>query len=142
MYENESTTRKKILNRFETLMKSISDFKYTEINRMTIVDIDTVPFPSVFIYSGQENRLKDDRAAIGYENWDWRVFLEVWGENADMEEMLRKIHRTVFEDYTLGGNCFEAVRMGAEMWVVDPDRILTAMLIEYSVTYRHPLGIM
>jgi hypothetical protein len=32
--------------------------------------------------------------------------------------------------------------MGAEMWVVDPDRILTAMLIEYSVTYRHPLGIM
>jgi hypothetical protein len=138
----EDSARKRILDRFQTLMNSVSGINYTEVNRMTVVDIGEVRFPSVFIYSGPENRLKDDRAAIGYENWEWRVYLEVWGESMDAEDMLKKIHETVFSDYTLGGNCFEAVRTGADMWVVDPARVLSAMLIEYTVMYRHVLGVM
>lgn len=138
----EDSARKRILARFQSLMDSVSGINYTEVNRMTVVDIGEVKFPSVFIYSGPENRLKDDRATIGYENWEWRVYLEVWGESMDAEEMLVKIHAAVFGDYTLGGNCFEAVRTGVDMWVVDPSRVLSAMLIEYTVVYRHVLGIM
>jgi hypothetical protein len=138
----EDTARKRILARLQWLMKTIDAIKYTEINRMTVLDIDNVVFPSVFIYSGPETRLKDDRAAIGYENWEWKVFLEVYGENLDLEDMLAKIHRVIFEDYRLDGNAVEAARAGVEMWVVDPDRVLSAMLIEYNVVYRHPLGVM
>jgi hypothetical protein len=134
------STRKRILARIQTLLNSISDIKYTEINRMTVVDTDRVPFPCVFIFSGREDRLEDDRACIGYENWDWKVHLEFWGENVDLEEMLKKIHDTIFTDYRLGGDAVEAVRTGVEMWGIDPARNLVAMIIDYRVVYRHALG--
>jgi len=143
------TTRKRILARFEQNMKSLGLFKHTEINRMTVIDIDEVPLPAVFVYSGPEERLREKETnrttlqyspLIGKENWEWKIYLEVWGENLDLEEVLGSIHEVMFADYRVGGEAVEAVRSGVEMWVIDPERIITAMLIEYTVVYRHELG--
>lgn len=145
------TTRKRILIRVESIMKDLGFFNHTEINRMTVIDIDEVALPSAFVYSGPEARLRSEytpgvfyqqAAVIGQETFEWKVFIEVWGENLDLEELLGRIHKAMYEDYTIGGEAAESCRTGVEMWVIDPERVITAMLIEYTVLYRHELGIM
>jgi len=134
------TKRQKILARISTLISAIPDIHYVEINRMTVVDVDNVPFPAVFIFSARESFIEDTRATIGYENYLWQINLEVWGENVDMETLLGKIHVAMFEDYTFRGNAQKSWRSGVDFWAVDPERHLSAMLIDYTIIYRHPVG--
>lgn len=136
------TKRQDILEQLKSMIETVYEVKYVEINRMTVLDLDTVPMPCVFIYSGREVRATDDESVIGFENWDWNIVVEVWANDMDLEDLLGKIHAAIYEDYTLGNLASYILRTGVDMLVVDPEKLLKAMLIDYQVKYRHQIGVM
>ena len=134
--------RTDILDRIESLLRAIPDIRDVVVNKSTPVDIDTIVMPYVFVYSGVETKLKDSRAVIGSETWDWAVILEVWATEESMEDLLAAIHAAMFADENFGGYASYSERMGVDMYVIDPTRALQSMLITYSVIYRHVQGVM
>jgi len=135
--------RQLILDYIKTRLSGLSALKHVELNRVTPVDLETTPYPCVFVYSGTEVRLTDDRAVIGQENWQWNITLEVWAkDDTDLEDLLRVIHEEMYNHYTLDGNAVYSVRIGSDMFTVDPSRYLKGMTVDYMVIYRHEKGIM
>ena len=137
-----STTRENILEQFKTDLTVVTGINYVERLKPSPVDIETVPMPAIFIYTGPEVRLRDERAVIGYETWDWEIVLEVWARDTDMEVVLGNIHAKMFADETLGGYAVTSCRTGSDSQVVDVEQSLQAMLVLYQVIYRHVKGIM
>jgi hypothetical protein len=141
-----NTTRVNILDRIEYDLKNgVSDLLTVEVLRKpTITSVDTVLQPAAFIYPGPERKIKggDSRSVIGKENWEWTVFIEVWAMDTDMEALLGSIHTVMYADYTFNKYAVYSERESVVMWVVDPDEMQQAMLLEYSVIYRHTLGTM
>jgi hypothetical protein len=135
-----TTKRTSILNQIKTTLEGVSGMGAVEVNRATPVDIETIAFPCVFVYSGSETRLTDNRSVIGYENWEWQILMEVWGQDQDMEALLGLIHAAMFADEGIGGFAVTSYRTGVDMYVLDPDRARSAMLLSYSVIYRHVRG--
>ena len=96
------STRKSILAQFTVILASLASLKKVESKKISPVDLDTAPFPCAFIYGGTESKLTDGRAVIGYENWLWRITVEVWGKKTDMEDLLKSIHDLMWEQRTIG----------------------------------------
>ena len=134
--------RTDILAHLKTTLEGVSGIEEVQINRTIPVDIETAVFPCVFLYSGIETRLMDNRAVIGYENWEWTVLIEVWGKDEDMEALLKLVHDALFADEQIGGHAVTSYRTGVDMLVLDPDRHMEAMLIQYTIIYRHTRGAM
>lgn len=135
--------RQLMLDYIKSRLESLSDFKHVELNRVTPVDLETTPYPCAFVYSGVENRLTDDRAVIGQENWQWNITIEIWAKNdTDLEDLLKVVHEEMFAHYNLDGNAVYSVRTGSDMFTVDPSRFLKGMTVDYMVIYRHEKGIM
>jgi len=143
--------RNLILERFKTVIQAQSTFKYVDVNRATpIPNISNHPMPSAFIYSGGEIRVKDDRAVIGQETWDWGVFVEVWckGSNFSTETLLKTVHDAVYVDSalttpgTLGVLAKSITRASASDLLMDPAAELKGVMIEFSVLYDNTWGVM
>jgi hypothetical protein len=136
------TTREQILEKIQTDLKATGYFRDVYNRHPGIPDIESATFPCVFVYSGPESRVKDNRGAIGSETWEWHVVLEVWGREVEMESFLGYIHHALFNDYSLGNLVVLAERAGVDMWVLDPERDWCSMVVPYSILYRHILGVM
>jgi hypothetical protein len=132
-----------ILSGIKTILEGVSSIKKVEVNRSSPVDIESVPFPCAFIYSGNETKITEgEYSVIGYENWEWIINVEVWyGEGDDGEELLESIHKAMYTDHSIGGNAVTSSRIRSEMFLLDPVRIINSMIIDYSVIYRHKNGI-
>jgi hypothetical protein len=137
-----STTRQLILNQLEIVLKAVSSVKYVELERSIPIDLDTLPLPCVFVYSGKENRVKDERAVIGKETWDWEVSLEIW-TNGNVESIIGEIHSALWTNRSLGGYSVMTIRDSIEgIYVIDEDSDTKSIILNYIITYRHALGIM
>jgi len=137
-----TTTRVNILNTIKQDLSSVTGVNYVTILQPSPVDLDTIPLPAIFIYTGAETKLFDNRAVIGYENWQWEVIMEVWARDTDMEALLGSIHTAMFNDEELGNYAVTSYRTGVDMQVIDPEQSLQVMVITYEIIYRHVNGVM
>ena len=136
------TTRQSILDYIKTILETIASIKSVEINKTSVVDIESIAFPCAFIFSDRETKLGDNRSVIGYENWEWIINIEVWSdERNDQETLLGEIHTTMASYYTIGALAATSDRIGASLFVLDPTRSLSSMVLDYSIIYRHTVGI-
>jgi hypothetical protein len=136
------SVRQEILNEIETILSSLATLKHVEKKKISPVDLETVPFPCAFIFSGAEQKLNDGRAVIGYENWLWRVTVEVWGKDQDMEALLKEIHDLMWTNRNIGGHAITSDRVGADFLVVDVEQSIEAILIDFDILYRNTKGVM
>jgi len=134
--------RADILAHLKTTLEGVSGMEEVQVNRTIPVDVETAVFPCAFIYSGPEMRLTDGRSVIGYENWEWTVLIEVWGKEQDMEALLKLVHDALFANEQISGHAVTSYRTGVDMLVLDSDRHMEAMLIQYTILYRHTRGAM
>ncbi len=137
-----STTRENILDTIKTNITAVTGISSASLLQPSPVDLDTIAMPAAFIYTGAEVRLADNRAVIGYETWQWEVFIEVWARDTDMEALLGLIHSKMYLDEEIGNYAVISYRTGVDMQVVDPEQSLQVMLITYEVIYRHVKGTM
>ena len=136
------TTRQNIFAQIKVILETVLSLKSVEINKTSVVDIETISFPCAFIFFDRETKLGDDRGIIGYENWEMSVSIEVWSdERNDQEVLLGEIHTAMAADYTIGSFAVTSDRIGASLFVLDPTRSISSMVIDYSVLYRHLNGI-
>jgi hypothetical protein len=134
------STRTDILNAMATALTTITTISTIEVNRVTPVDLDIVSLPALFIYSGEEHRVENERQTMGYETYEWIVILEVWGNiDTNLETLLTSIHNIMFTNYQFGGKAVYSFRTGVDMQTL-PEESLNAMRIEYTVVYRHIMG--
>lgn len=137
-----STQRQLILDRIKTILEGVSSLKNVEINKTGPVDLETVAFPCAFIYSDRETKIGDDRSVIGKENWEWMINIEVWSSDDQVQEtLLGEIHTAMAADYTIGGYAVTSDRISATMYVLDPERAINSMVLDYQVIYRHKVGV-
>jgi len=134
-----STNRQNILGRIEDDLQALSTIKKVENNKSGIFDIETVPLPCAFIYPGPETRVN---GVIGYESWIWKIYIEIWAKDKDMETLLEDVHEKLFSDERLGGYADRSYRTGADIMFVDPERSLEDLIIEYTVEHKHLKGAM
>ena len=138
------TLRQNILAQFKTNIEGITSIglEHVEINRSTPVDLDVVPFPACFIYSGPEELADAAEQVVTRETYKWEVKLEFWLKEGDVSEefVLGEVHKTMFADYTLGNNAARSQRIGSAFQIADHDRAIRAMQITYVVIYRHRSG--
>lgn len=132
------TTRQSILSNIQTTIQNIAAIKTVILNKLSISDLETFPFPICFIFSGGENKVWD---VLNYESWEWPVYIEVWALDTDIETYLGSIHNEMAKDYTRGGFALDCERIGTSApWLVDPDDSLAGMLIEFKIKYRNVYG--
>lgn len=115
-----------------------------EIDRATSIDLDTIGFPAVFIYAGEENRVESG-GSNDEEMWDWDIMIEFWaeGSNVDMEEILQGLHNAMGIDIRLGGFADYSFRRGTSpFFIVDPNKEVKGFGVAYGVRYHHALGVM
>ncbi len=137
-----STVRQNILAQIKAILETVSSLKSVEVNKTSVVDLETISLPCAFIFFDREVKLSDDRSVIGRENWDMGVNLEVWSdERNDQETLLGEIHTAMAADYTIGGYAVTSDRVGASLYVLDPTRSLSSMILDYQVIYRHLNGV-
>lgn len=136
------TKRQSILNRIKTILEGVSSIKKVDINKSSPVDIETTPFPCAFVYSGKDAKIiEGEYAVIGYENWDWLVNIEIWyGESDTQETLLGEVHTAMYADHSIGGYAVTSNRTGSEIYVLDPERAVNAMILDYQVIFRHKNG--
>ena len=134
--------RQQILAELVTILKTAPSLQYVENKKISPVDIETVAFPCAFIFSGAEQKLNDGRSVIGYENWNWRVVIEVWVKDADPEDILKEIHDLMWTNRSINNLAVTSDRVGVDFLVVDVEQSIEAMLIDYDVLYRHERGVM
>ncbi len=137
-----TTKRQQIFAQIKTTLESVSSIKSVEVNKTSVIDIETVAFPCAFIFFDRETKLRDDRSVIGYENWEMLVNIEVWSdERNDQEDLLGAIHTAMAADHQIGGLAATSHREGASLFVLDPTRSISSMILDYSIIYRHKNGI-
>lgn len=144
-----STHREGILDRIKLMLEGIEEndmpvFKHVSVGEITPVDIDTVALPAVFVFQGPEKRLVQ---VTDREQWDWTIILEVWAKDENMEHLLGLLHTVMAKNYSDGGlicstllGVIDVMRTGSDMMIVDPDRSLAAMVVTFTVLYRHEYG--
>ncbi len=144
MIEEQTTKRKAILTSIQGVVQDIGEFQTVLIKQPTPQDLEKALFPCAFIYGGVETKLLDNRSVIGYETWEWRVTIEVWtkGEVDQTEDILALIHKAMFDNDSLDGNCEYCTRVGVDFWVLEPEHFWSSMIVPYTVLYRHTNGVM
>lgn len=136
-----SSKRANILSKIKDVIKSVSLIKTVEVDRMDGIELAKLPLPAVFIYGGNDRRVDSGRdATIGFETWDWEIFIEIWAKDADMERLLAEVHKVMYQNNKLNGLADYSARYGSEVFVVDPTRRIKGILLKYRVFFRHLLG--
>jgi hypothetical protein len=142
-----ATKRQSTLSRIQEIIRAatidgetIFDSDSVKLSKQPPVNLSTATFPQCFIYSGPETRLLDERAVIGKESWEWLVFLEVWGSDNVLEDLLNAIHSAMFADYKFTNTVEYSERIGVDFQTVDPTMQLESMVIPYRIIYRNAKG--
>jgi hypothetical protein len=143
---DEITYRQKILTVFFNILSAVDGVKNVEIDKTTLIDIDSVPMATCFIYAGPETRARDDKQVQGMETWVWHVLIELWaykdtstgGES--IEIMLGRIHKAINNNFWLDGYARSVRRIGADQKYFDLDGTRKAMVIPFEVVYSHTIG--
>lgn len=134
--------RQNLLDAISSTLQTVNDINSVTINRPMAQDFETVTMPAAFIYSGQSKLAVPDYQTIGYETYEWLVFIEIYGhEDLDLEKMLADVHTALFTNQMLGGYAMYSQVTGTDMLeAVSSDRSFSGLLIEFSVMYRHVQG--
>lgn len=136
------TKRQQILDRIKTILLGVSGMSAVEVNKTSVIDLETIAFPCAFIYSSACTKIGDDRAVITYENWEWMLDVEVWcDERTNQEAMLGLVHAAMAGDHTLNGLAVTSDLIGSDLFVLDPTRSISSMVMNFSVIFRHKNGI-
>jgi hypothetical protein len=136
-----ATKRQQILSSIANTLCQVSAIQTVSINKSDPVDLDTIPMPACFVYSGPQNRAGDDDTIMGYETFEWTVIVEVFAENVDMETLLGQIHNKMFFNCHQSGTAEFSWLSGVNIFLIDPLRQLQMMSLEFYVLYRHPMGV-
>jgi len=137
-----STKRQQILAKIKEIVLTVSVIKAVEVNKTSVIDLETIALPCAFIYSSSCIKIGDDRAVIGYENWEWLIDCEVCSdERNDQEDLLGLIHAAMVSDYTLSGLAVTSDLISSDLFVLDPTRAISSMVLNFSVLYRHKKGV-
>ena len=135
------STRVQILKQFEALLTDgEANIAFIEINRPTPPDIDNLGKSAAFIYSGRARRMDD--GVIRNETFEWEIFIRLWLNDGDSEELLRRVQNTLGSDEAKTLNCVaEWSRLiDTEELTVDIERKLGSFLLTYEVRYSHAFG--
>lgn len=134
------TQRQKILAELKKIIDDIPEVAHIEINKVGLPDIDIVAFPAVFIFGGRQSR-SNRVTLVGQKVWEWEIFLSFWSKDADMETLYSKIYDKVGTNPTLDRLAIDCDLDGVpDVNIVDADRSIVSMVLEFNVTYRHNFG--
>lgn len=140
--------RTQIVDSTELVLQSILDgdgevlFKYTEKNKISPIDLKNIPFPAAFIYIGDQIRVTDssDEAVIGSNTVTWRanLIIEFWvnGDN-DVEDALARVQSAMETNYRLDALCSYSRLVSFEHYIIDIDKEIQAMSMNFEVLFRH-----
>lgn len=134
-----TTRRADILDQVEANLLTVATIKEIKSGKVVVVDLDTVAFPCAWVFAGPDTRID---GVIGYETWDWVVYVEVWAKDTDMEALLGEIHSAMYIGRKMNGLADNTVRTGSEMFTVDPEQSVEGMLIPFKIEFKHVKGIM
>ena len=134
-----TTRREQILDQIEVNLLTVATMKEVKVNKSDPLDMETAVLPCSWVFSGSDTRVS---GVVGYENWQWEVFIEVWAQDTNMEELLGAIHQAMFAGRNMNGLADNSYRTGCQMFAVDPEHSIEGMLLTYKVEFKHPLGIM
>ena len=144
---NDQTYREAIVDALKEVIIVIDGIEQVEVDRSTVVDIDTAPMASCFVYAGPETRVTaDNEATLGFETWDLVLVVEVWAFKSDIEYLLGKIHRAVNDDRFLivdGTRLLSGTgikRSGADPQYFEATNEKKAMIITFLARYHHTIG--
>lgn len=137
-----STKREQILDRVKTTLETVSTINTVEVNKMTMVDMNTIALPSAFIFPSSEERVQqgEDNAVIGRETWDLNIVIEVWTKSTTVETLLGEIHTAMYADRYLNNLADWSWRTGSELFVVDISKELWGISLSYTIRFSHPQG--
>lgn len=144
------TLRKQILDKSKSMLQAVTDdggsivFGDVFVSKVSPIDLETVSYPCAFVYSGPEKDLNVSGAPNTYESWDWIITIEVWARDEDMEDLLKYVHKKFAELYPtgmIGGLAIDVKRKSCSGTLsVDPTKSLAAIMMDFSVQYRHVFG--
>jgi len=142
-----ATKRQTILSNIQTIIRAVAidgeavfESSSVKLSKQPPSELATATFPQCYIYSGPEQRVEDERAVVGKETWEWIVYLEIWGSDDVMEDILNAIHSAMFADYKFTHTAEWSSRIGADTQTVDPTYQIESMVIPYKVFYRNVNG--
>ena len=130
------TFRQNILANIKTTLEAVASIQKVEVNKATAVDLDTIPFPSAFVYSGEEVPIT---GPFGFLAWKWTIVIEFWSKE-DTEDLLGVVHTAMAADETRGGFAVDCNRISSDFYVVDSDNDVKGLVVKYEIQYRHPVA--
>jgi hypothetical protein len=152
---NDKTYREAIVETIRDDIALVDGIEQVEIDRSTVVNIDTAPMASCFVYAGPETRVTaDNEATLGFETWDMVIVIEVWAYKSDIEYLLAKIHRVINDNRYLTSSSYICnsnpsgrllsgtgiKRTGADPQYFEATNEKKAMIVPFEARYRHVIG--
>lgn len=136
------STRQQILDYITgTVLNDLGIFEKIFQNESVPVDIETQPLPIAFVFSGPEEKLMSGpNAVIGYENWNWRIAIEIWVNESDAEATLKTVHDAMWTSRSLNSLAVSSDRVGADIQPVEIENKIVCLLLDYDVLFRHTKG--
>jgi len=131
------SVRSSILADFESVLTSIPGVGEVFIGKYEQVDLDHLTLPALFVLQGSD---QEGARSTGYEVFTWRVVVETWCRDTDVEAVSASIHAAVSADPTRGGAALNCHRTGSDVFSLDPGRGLIALQQSFEILYRHPVG--
>ncbi len=134
------TERQKILDHYEAALKTLdlsNDLKTVKVNKVDSRDIVETKLPAAWVFSGSERRADPK---YGKNMWNWEIHVQVWDRNADMEELLGKVHGALHARWQAEEFCEVWYRKSAELWIVDSDGETQGWSLIYTNFYLTDKG--
>lgn len=143
------STRTTILDNTKTVLESIVDIagdpiiQQVEKNKISGIDLRTAVFPAAFLYLDTQNRItqSSDEAVIGSNTVSWRanLVIECWVNHGDELEnvVLPKIQIAMEENYRLNGICAYSRLTSVVHYIIDVEKEVQAVSLNYEVIFRH-----
>ena len=134
------TERQKILNHYETALKTLdlsNDLKSVQLNKLDSRDIQETKLPAAWVFSGGERRADPK---YGKNFWNWDIHIQVWARNEDMEELFSKVHAALHAEWQSTEFAEVWYRKSSELWVVDSDSELQGWSLVYTNYYLTDKG--
>ena len=142
-----ATKRQNILNTIQEIIRAVTigtalvfNSESVKIGAQPPNNLETASYPQCFIYSSRETRITEEQAVIGMETWEWVVFLEIWGSDDVLEDILNAIHSAMYANYKFDDIAEYSERIGIDFQTIDPTQQIESMVIPYRIIYRNING--
>ena len=145
-----TTNRQDILAAFKSILDGIVDIsgntviKYSEINKVSGVDLEATPFPACFIYMPEQVRDQSSAqdAVIGNNLVTWRntAVIEMWVDGSsdfDAETALGYLQKTFERNFRLNDTACFATLLKIETFTIDMDKEITGVFLSFNLVFRH-----